>query len=404
LCTASKGIDKSHQKGTQGRLVAFYHNPQARERYRNLEADVRKNVGNPLGFTHAPGADPSFQIIMPISPTTLYNLDVRITLLEKAESKKLIKEVMLGGGIISIFFLASSILPLLGSVISIFIPVPILVYYRRLGPSLGRAIAIIAVITFLLMTTALSIPFNSIVIIQFALMGMLMAEAFEREKSVEKSILVPSFSLFVIGLVLVILHSAINHTTPQLVLHQYFSQTLNDTLELYRVMGISEEQIQKMQKAASPIIAVFIRIAPALLLGMTSIIVWINILICKKIFPRWGLSFPDFGDLTHWKSPESLVWLLIACGIGLLIPHKFLNTVSLNGLLIMLLIYFFQGMGIVAYFFRVYRISPVIRIVGYILITIQQFILILVVALGLFDLWFDFRRISQSRLKSPGSN
>lgn len=324
--------------------------------------------------------------------------------MEKVKSKNLIKEIIMGGGVISLFFLAASILPLIGSVISIFIPVPILVYYRRLGRSVGRAMAILAVMIFLLMATAMRIPFNSIVIIQFALMGALMAEVFDREISVEKSILVPSFSLFATGVVLVILHSVINHTTPQVVLHQYFSETLKDTLDLYRAMGISEEQVQKIESAASPVIAVFIRIAPALLLGMTSIIVWINVIICKKIFPRWGLSFPGFGDLTHWKSPEPLVWLLIACGIGLLIPLKFLNTVSLNGLLIMLLVYFFHGVGIVAYFFKIHRISLIIQIIGYILITIQQFILILVVGLGLFDLWFDFRKINPGRLKNPGSH
>ncbi len=323
--------------------------------------------------------------------------------MSKTDIKNPGKEIILGGGVISLLFLASSIFPFVGPFLSIFIPIPILVYYGRLGRIHGLMVAILAVLMAHFMAAALHLPLNSIVIIQFALLGVLMAEMIAKEISVEKSIIVPSFSLFLITLVLILFEAIANHSTPTAILHQYFIETLNDTLSIYRALGIPDEQMKKIEESADLVIAAFTRIAPALFLCITALIVWINLVVCKRIFQRWGLSFPDFGDLTCWRSHETLVWLLIGCGSGMLIPMEAVRTVCMNGLLIMLLVYFFQGIAIVAYFFKTYRVPPIIKIIGYLLIIIQQLMLVLVVGLGLFDLWFDFRKITPGRSKHAGS-
>ncbi len=47
-----------------------------------------------------------------------------------------------------------------------------------------------------------------------------------------------------------------------------------------------------------------------------------------------------------------LVWGVIASGLLLLLPSLAAKTVGLNGLAMFMLVYFFQGIAIVTYFFR----------------------------------------------------
>jgi uncharacterized protein YybS (DUF2232 family) len=60
-----------------------------------------------------------------------------------------------------------------------------------------------------------------------------------------------------------------------------------------------------------------------------------------------------------------------------------------------MLVYFFQGMAIIAYFFRKKQIPRIARIVLYALIALQQVVMLGVVAVGFFDTWFNFRKIGK---------
>jgi uncharacterized protein YybS (DUF2232 family) len=64
-----------------------------------------------------------------------------------------------------------------------------------------------------------------------------------------------------------------------------------------------------------------------------------------------------------------------------------------NGLLVLLTVYFIQGIAIVAYYFEKKNLPRTIRIVIYAMIAFQQLFLLVVVCIGLFDMWFNFRKI-----------
>ena len=64
-----------------------------------------------------------------------------------------------------------------------------------------------------------------------------------------------------------------------------------------------------------------------------------------------GIGFPDFGILNRWKSPELLIWFAIGAGALMLIPEKAMKVIGINGILILAVIYFFQGIAIVCVLF-----------------------------------------------------
>jgi uncharacterized protein YybS (DUF2232 family) len=56
-------------------------------------------------------------------------------------------------------------------------------------------------------------------------------------------------------------------------------------------------------------------------------------------------------------------------------------------------IYFFQGIAIISFYFEKKRFPRLLRIVLYSLIALQQVVLLVVVGLGFFDMWLNFRKL-----------
>jgi uncharacterized protein YybS (DUF2232 family) len=84
--------------------------------------------------------------------------------------------------------------------------------------------------------------------------------------------------------------------------------------------------------------------------------------------------------------------VVIGCALALFIPVTAMRIIGSNGLLILMMIYFFQGIAIVSFYFDKKRFPRFIRFFLYALIALQQLILLVVIGLGFFDMWVNFRR------------
>lgn len=101
---------------------------------------------------------------------------------------------------------------------------------------------------------------------------------------------------------------------------------------------------------------------------------------------------PPLDDWSRWAAPEPLVFVLVLGGAVLLLGMPAATTLGLNLLLVVGVVYFLQGLAIVGFFFRAKRVPLVLRVAGYLLIGAQQLLALVVAAVGLADLWVDFRR------------
>jgi uncharacterized protein YybS (DUF2232 family) len=104
---------------------------------------------------------------------------------------------------------------------------------------------------------------------------------------------------------------------------------------------------------------------------------------------RYRVPGPVFAD---WKSPEGLVWVLIAAGFLVAFGAGTLLTIGLNLLVILLPVYFVQGAAVVECFFRRKSLSPMLRVFGYVMMTLVNPLPLVVTGIGIFDLWADFRK------------
>jgi uncharacterized protein YybS (DUF2232 family) len=147
------------------------------------------------------------------------------------------------------------------------------------------------------------------------------------------------------------------------------------------------------------IIDTMLQLLPALVFMGLAFVVLVNVVLLLRRFPERRGEWLSLASLREWKGPEFLVWGLIACGFAMFIPGlESVRVVSANVLVIIAACYFAQGLAVIAYFFHKNKVPRFLRGVTYVLIVFQQIFTLLVVGLGLFDLWGDFRRLGKDNL------
>ena len=82
-----------------------------------------------------------------------------------------------------------------------------------------------------------------------------------------------------------------------------------------------------------------------------------------------------------------------AMGFAIFFPITKIQFVAINSLIVMSVIYVFNGLSIVMFFFNRYNIPSWARFGVYALIIVQQMFLFVLALAGLFDQWIDFRKL-----------
>lgn len=148
-----------------------------------------------------------------------------------------------------------------------------------------------------------------------------------------------------------------------------------------RVMGLPRLEIQHL----------LIQVLPALVLINLALVAWVNVLTAQKLGRLWG--WDNLGEpLSLWASPEWLVFVLVAAGFSLLAPFPGVRQAGLNLVLVLGFVYFCQGMAVISALLQRFNLPWVLRLLLYILAFMNP-LMIVVMILGLTDLWLDFRRL-----------
>lgn len=313
------------------------------------------------------------------------------------------KEFLTAIAITTLVAMVGLYLPVFGLLVSLFIPLPVLFYRSKLGRSKG-ALILVAVTLVVAFTMRWSSVASTVFFFELGLVGFILSEVFEMDLSLEKTVALTTGVVLGTGAVILGLYGIASTNSLAAQLSEYMSGNLELALDLYREMDVSDEKIDMVVQSIEGILYVMLRISPAIAIVSTLLVVWSNLLMARPLLRSRQLHCPEFGSLNEWKAPELLVWVAIASGVLLLVPHKGLRLFGVNGLIIMMMIYFFQGIAIVSFYFEKKQFPKILRGLLYGLIVIQQFVLLLVIAVGFFDLWIDFRRTKKQGADNTNEN
>jgi uncharacterized protein YybS (DUF2232 family) len=301
------------------------------------------------------------------------------------------KEVAAGVAITTAMVAVAAFMPIIGFFCALFIPLPPLFFRVRLGRQIGMIVPLSVLLIIGIVLGQLSS--DILLFAQLLLLGTVLGELFEKKLSVERTALLAAGAVLATGAVAMVIYSAAVNQGVGTLISNYVKQNLELTLALYKQMGVSEAHIHMISDSLDQIRFVLVSILPALFTVSMLFVTWITILMAGRLFRKRGLPYPDFGPLNRWKAPEFLVWGVIVSGLLLLIPDGLSKILGLNMLIVFLLVYFFEGIAIVSFYFEKKRFPGALKIFLYSLIALQQVILLVVIGIGFFDVWVNFRKL-----------
>jgi hypothetical protein len=175
-------------------------------------------------------------------------------------------------------------------------------------------------------------------------------------------------------------------------------KAVQSTLSLYRGLEESPADGAAVEGAVREVAELAVKLTPAfefaLLLGVTAVVYAVS----AAALARYGLAAPPLAAFGTWRAPFALVWVFGAGLAGVLAGRSHVREVAANLLVFTSLIYLTVGISVLVRQLRRRRL-PVLFLILF--LTAAIFVAfplfpMLIACTGLFDTWFDFRKLDRA--------
>jgi hypothetical protein len=293
-----------------------------------------------------------------------------------------------------------SAFPALGVPLSLLCPVPFVLLRLRHGfPSMLVALGVTSLAVAGLSTLEESIVF----LLVFGFPALLLAEGLRRESRPEFLVTGLATLLTVSGLGMLIVASN-GWAHPLRAIGQYGDVFLAQMESLSARLGVPGDASGSLvgSTALPAFLRMIFRVAfPALFFVGSLLTAACHVFFLRALMRRWPAQFGESRpEPFRWELPEPLVWVLIGAGILYLTGVRWLQAVGLNVFIVLIGLYFLQGLSIASSLFQRFRLPKSLVAVSVLLLLFQPLFPLLLAGVGLFDVWFGFRRLSLP--KTPG--
>jgi len=286
-------------------------------------------------------------------------------------------------------FLAGGVIPIVGGVAMVFAPTPVLGYaigYPRALWRMGAAVTIAAGLIALGAGPAAAGAY----LLTLGLATIMMVYLIERRRPFETIVLCSAAAMLIAGVAVALAFFGSPAALAEVLRHD-LTIAMTRGEKFYKSVGVNSAIPPELR---TTIVEATLRLSPALAALTAALTVLINLGIFWRLSGRQQrLGYMLFADLPRWSSPDWLIWVLLTTGFGLFIPVDALSTIALDLFVCVAAVYFCQGLAIMAFYFKVLAMPPLARGLIYFVTIVQPVLAALVCAVGIFDLWIDFRRL-----------
>ncbi len=312
------------------------------------------------------------------------------TLIQPTIIKNILTGILLCILIIAIIY----IMPLIGIFAWMVLPLPVLFYRLKTGRN-SSGIIMAATMAMLVVFTR-NFAFNTLYFGSLLMTGFFLGEFIEKHLGIEKIMLYTCFAVLGTCAAVLFIYSltyaqGIEHLISNYVsrYHALSSQLFSESAQFYPEIKIDK---QMLEQASS----LFVLIFPGIFINSYLTMVWLNIILIKKVLFKKGIIVKSIENLNQWKAPDYMIFGVIALSILIFLPIYILKIIAINMLIILMFVYFFQGIAVVSFFFQKKRAPFALRFFIYTLIAIQPLFMFLVIGFGLFDTWINFRKLDMA--------
>jgi uncharacterized protein YybS (DUF2232 family) len=303
------------------------------------------------------------------------------------------KELIIGVAATLLFFLSVMMIPVFGILAGVFTPLPTLLAYYRWGSPWafwvpGAATALGGGLLAYL-NLAQSLP----LLMEMLLLGLLLGLGMRRNWSLERTVSTAGLIVFAIGALVFWLSYGDGSEGSGMQAERDLRDVVGLILQQY---GTASSDQRVIEEAVQKMLPFLVKMLPGAALSSMLMACWLNLLAAKRYCRRHQLPLPGWQEWRQWKAPDFLVWVVIGSGLVFLLPFDFLQIPGLNAIMVAGVVYLFQGLAIVSFYFERWKLPRIFRAFLYGVIFIQQFLTLGAMLMGLFDMWVDFRRLSRS--------
>lgn len=274
-----------------------------------------------------------------------------------------------------------------------FIPLLSFYVFSRYGEYSGRKLLIIAALISSLAYLIVSSVDLLIFTLVLLLAGYVLFKSAQKEESPALSGCKCSATL-AIGWVSTIFISSIGHDVnaySQLI--QALDQGVSEALIYYRQSeDISADTLTVLETTLYQMKIIVPIIMPAVLGSLVLIITWISMVLGNALIYK-SSGFNSWPKYQLWLLPDKLIWALILGAALALLPISIFRVIGVNVLILLSIIYSFQGLSVGVFFMTKWNVPLLFRSFFYVMVIFQSFGTILLLFTGIADIWFDFRKI-----------
>ena len=283
------------------------------------------------------------------------------------------------------------VFPPLGALVGVLSPFPIIFLYLQRGRQVGIIlIALIFVMLLLLVGANQAMLFLA----EYALMALLMGEMIRFRLPGDRCIAISALASGLVSIVLLLTLFGDQDTSVKGFFEEQIRAHFSQSMKAFESVGENKTEVEEMKAFAERTAEVFAASYPAFLFIGSLISTAANYALIRIAWMRFYGSGLFLGRaFSEWVCPEILVWGFILSGAALFLGQGMVADAGLNVFLVMLCIYFAQGLSIIVHFLKVRKVPTFFWFVLFILIFVQPLLIGLVAGLGVFDIWADFRKL-----------
>ena len=277
-------------------------------------------------------------------------------------------------------------------------PVPSILLVMRRGVKAGFLAALVAGCAFsILVGFGDGIAF----VVNYSFVGLAMGLAIKRSYPPSRVILIGMVFL-TIGTILVV---SVAIAVMGIQLEPIIEEARTKNIELYEFLKFDEEQMEQVRDVIGKITLKSL-IVPALTLILFGSLFYIFLvyITAQQILKRLGYIITPFPPFKTWRIPWYYSWLLIGAFLSLYLgknePGNIASVIGGCLFLSCTLIYTFSAISVAYFFLDKIDLPKFGKII--LLLIITFFLGQIMMLVGLFDSWYDFRKLEKK--KDEGEN
>jgi hypothetical protein len=286
-----------------------------------------------------------------------------------------------------ILFAAYLVIPPAGIFSGLLAPFP--AAYFRFRHGRGTAVIIILGAT-AAMTAYFGLSAGTFYVVQCGLIALLLPELLLRGFSATRSIVWTTSAIVVMLTAAVIFFSLTSGQNVHQMAVAEIQKSVAQAAAIYEKSGVKGEELEVLKQTMASAADLVIRMYPALIIITLIAMVGCNLALLRRFTAGMGFSL-NIDEFRAYRNPDILVWGLIAAGFSLLADNRIITTPAINVLVVIVVLYFLQGLAVLSTVIARQSIAGVLRAGLYIMLLLQPYLAALVAAIGIFDLWGDFR-------------